>query len=238
MHKLTRMTLLLLFLVLIIPTGYSLQTSSEYSDKLPSGQSTNVSLNISDYPDGDFQIIIETDLINSNFKLSGEADISVKKNRVNITDINDKEISVTISGNAPFGKEMRSCEGVGNLVEFDEGPYRYYEVKLIDKDGNVLDRKIATFELTFEELKYYNRLFERLKNPEAKKFSNNLLESGQYDRAVKFLEIANSMEENGGYVKSYSGGLILLVVGLAVGAPAGWKLGERKRKEKREKPPR
>jgi len=219
-----------MILLVIYPATAIQVTSSITSNEVYPNEDVSFSLDISKYPLADIRIYIETDLVNPHFSVKGSGEVVIDKQSVEIFNLTDPEFYVEVSGKTPVGKESKYIsvfEGGFYATKFDEGPYKYYEVKLLDKDGNVLDRKISTFRLKFKELEHFNSLLGKIKDPEAKHFANDLLESGQYDKAIRFLEIisANQTQSPVLLLISGLGGLLMgLLVGLKIGRKEGGKV--------------
>jgi len=156
-------------------------------------QEINFTITIEDYPiPFSGKIYVETDLLDPHFSVKGSGDVKVDGQAVTITNTTDYTFQIEISGKTPIGKEIEYIKVFNSgfyATKFDEGPYRYYEVKLIDKEGNVLDRKFATFTLKFRELQEFDDLIGQINDEEAKQFAKTLMKYGQYEESKKFLEL-------------------------------------------------
>jgi len=212
----------IMFLLLLIDTEIVVAvdvSSSINTYELYPNEDVNFSLIIGNYPISKSIIIqIETDLVDPDFLVKCSGNVSIYKQAIKIYNLTDSKIYIKISGKSPTGKDVRYIninEYGFYTISFDEGPYRYYEIKIFNINGDVLDKKMTTFKLKFKELERFNDLLDDVKDPNVKEFAKDLLKCGLYDYAIRLLEIYPKDEQS--YLLTVAAGIGCFVIGIMVG---------------------
>jgi hypothetical protein len=166
-------------------------------DIISNGETTEITIKVTDYRiGGGSNLTFETDLVQWGekplydfFELNKELDSNKEINRYdNLVKINlpdQDEITVKMAGKTPQAVESKTLDGV-NIVDYYTGPYKYFEIKLLDPNGKVIASKLMAFDILVEEKKEFEEKLKRIDRDDLKNlksFAMDLHEKGLVEEA-------------------------------------------------------
>jgi len=164
-------------------------------------------LAISDFPTGEnYSIQLETDLV----KVDGSAiydfmdlaetyyNVDVYKKNIEFSPLNSNEINILIRGKTPQIGIENSLDEI-KIVKFNSGPYKYYEVRILDPYNNVIYKEMNNFKLENTDQEEFNDKLDRItisELNELKKFTGKLFEKGLVDEANVLVNLLSKLSLN------------------------------------------
>jgi hypothetical protein len=136
-------------------------------------QKINFTIMISNYPHNEgYNLSISTSLLNTGndpsfnlFSLNEpNKNVNLYKREIIIPVPSQNKFTVQVTGEVPSVVARGEMTG---LTKYSPGPYSYYDIKLLDQNGNVIDRgEIETYTVNIKEIEDFDKKLQTVTAPE------------------------------------------------------------------------
>lgn len=241
-------SVIVLFLFLIsfyaIPGAYALDVVTDPNHlgrTLGEGETIEFTMNIYGYPHGDnYTMTLETSLERCGespiYEFIGFNEEYIEGDRfspnIKISSLPSTGIRVDVKGRTPSVRTEHSCEDL-KIVEFDSGPFKYYNIKISDPSGQNLisEEKTDYFDVRITENEIFQKKLDKLTKKEGftylKYFVSQLHEKHLVDEANELADLLLNLPTPECKV-NYPVLIAILFIGLLCGGLISYRKGYKK----------